>query len=119
MIMNGHISKTNSIMKHPVAYFIVVFCAVLTFAGCEKFPDGQGELVVVMYNADGWTSLEVFPYTPEYVPGMEPVATAELSDGSNEIAFTLNAGNYSVSYGNRADLKAAQVVAGESVTVRF
>ena len=119
MIMNGHISKTNSVMKHLVAYFIAAFCAVLTFAGCEKFPDGQGELVVVMYNSDGWTSLEVFPYTPEYVPSMEPVATAELSDGSNEIAFTLNAGNYSVFYGNSADLKAAQVVAGESVTVRF
>ena len=119
MITNGHISKINLVMKHFIAYLIAAFFAVLTLGSCEKFPDGQGELVVVMYNSEGWTNLEVFPYTPEYVPGMEPVATAELSDGSNEIAFTLNAGNYSVFYGNSADLKAAQVVAGESVTVRF
>lgn len=106
-------------MKRFLVYFIAAFISVVSLGSCEKFPEGQGELVVVMYNFDGWKNLEVFPYTPEYVPGMEPVATEELSDGSNEVAFTLNAGNYSVSYGNKADLKAAQVVAGESVTVRF
>lgn len=106
-------------MKKTLLYLITTFTAVLSLAGCEKFPEGQGELVVVMYNSDGWKNLEVFPYTPEYVPGMKPVATAELSNGSNEVTFTLNAGNYSLSYGNKADLKAAQVVAGESVTVRF
>lgn len=119
MIINGHIFKTDPVMKHFFAYFTAVFISALTFGGCEKFPDGQGELVVVMYNSDGRKSLEVFPYTPEYVPGMEPVATAALSDGSNEVTFSLNAGNYLVSYGNKADLKAVQVVAGASITVRF
>ena len=86
---------------------------------CKKMPDGQGELVVVMYNSDGWTSLDVFPYTPEYVPGMEPIASSELKDGRNVITFTLNVGNYSVYYGNRSDLKAAQVLEGESVKIQF
>lgn len=102
-------------MKKRLFYLIAALIAVLSIGGCEKFPGSQGELVVVMYNSDGWKNLEVFPYTPEYVPGMEPVATSELNEGHNEIPFTLNAGDYLVSYGNKADVKAVQVVAGESV----
>ena len=51
----------------------VAAVSFLSLGSCKKMPDGQGELVVVMYNSDGWTSLDVFPYTPEYVPGMEPI----------------------------------------------
>ena len=105
-----------------ILFFLMVCVAAVSFlslVSCKKMPDGQGELVVVMYNSDGWTSLDVFPYTPEYVPGMEPIASSELKDGRNVITFTLNVGNYSVYYGNRSDLKAAQVLEGESVKIQF
>lgn len=97
---------------------MAAFISIFTFGGCEKFPDGQGELVVIVHSEDSG-NLEIFPYTPEYVPGMEPVTSSELSRGMNEITFVLNAGNYLVSNGNNADMRAVQVVAGESVTVRF
>lgn len=108
-------------MKKNTFFLMVCVAAVsfLSLGSCKKMPDGQGELVVVMYNSDGWTSLDVFPYTPEYVPGMEPIASSELKDGRNVITFTLNVGNYSVYYGNRSDLKAAQVLEGESVKIEF
>lgn len=106
-------------MKKKLLYLIAALAVAILSAGCEKFPDGQGELVVVIYNSDNSENVEVFPYTTEYVSGLDPIASAELVKGSNEIRFTLNAGNYSVYYSSGVGMRAVQVVAGESVTLKF
>lgn len=88
----------------------VIVC--LSLFGCEKFPEGQGELIVKV-NSTGRYRVVVKPSD-----GGPSIARSDvLTEGWNTVSFTLNAGNYIVSSGNSPIEYGVQVVEGESVTL--
>ncbi len=88
----------------------IIVC--LSLLGCEKFPEGQGELIVKVDNS-GKNRVVVQPSD-----GGPSIARSDiLKEGWNTVSFTLNAGNYIVHSGNSPAKYGAQVVEGESVTI--
>lgn len=88
----------------------VILC--LSLFGCEKFPEGQGELIVKVDNS-GSNRVVVQPSD-----GGPSIARSDiLKEGWNTVSFTLNAGNYIVYSGNSPVKYGVQVVEGESVTL--
>lgn len=89
--------------------------AMLCFSlsGCDKYPEGQGELIVKVKNAGTGNRVVVSPSDG----GPSIAKSGTLQEGWNTVSFTLNAGNYIVSSGNSPAKEGVQVVENESVTI--
>ncbi|MBO8445212.1 MAG: hypothetical protein IAC23_05920 [Bacteroidetes bacterium] len=90
--------------------------AALFLSGCEKIPNGQGELIVCVNNTKEGSVICISPYS-DNGPGPAIVTSKGMRTGSIRETFVLNVGNYMVYCGIRANCKAVQIVEGETVTV--
>ena len=103
---------------------VIAISFMFLMNGCLKITNGTGILTVSVTDPKWDGEIKVYPY-PYGIYGTVgindnglPVATEKVKKGqSKEATFTLNAGDYNVSFSG--DIKAVQVQEGEIVHISF
>ena len=103
---------------------VIASSFILLMNGCMQIANGTGILTVSVTDSEWDGEIAVYPY-PYGVYGTVgangkglPVATEKVEQGqSKEATFTLNAGNYNVTFSG--EMKAVQIQEGEIVTITF
>lgn len=107
-----------------VLSWVIAAAFVLLMNGCMQITNGTGILTVTVTDSKWDSEIAVYPY-PYGIYGTVgtngkglPIAKEQVNHGqSKEATFTLNAGDYNVTFSG--DMKAVQVQEGEIVNLTF